>query len=113
MSLVGPVDYSSVMPTDAINTDQNVLNQVKSTPSGKEQLKKVATEFESVFISKMFSVLDQTVDKEGGIFGDETKYYDNFKSYMYNELGRSLASNPNSTFGMAKQIYAQMEKFVK
>lgn len=113
MSLIGPTDYTSVMSNDVINTDQQILNQVKNSKSGKEQLKKVATEFESVFISKMFSLMDQTVDREGGIFGEETKYFDNLKSYMYNEMGRSLASNPHSTFGFAKQIYEQMEKYVK
>lgn len=113
MSLIGPTDYTSVMPSDIINTDQQMLNQIRRSGSGKEQLKKVATEFESVFISKMFSVMDQTVDREGGIFGEETKYFDNLKSYMYNEMGRNLASNPHSTFGFAKQIYTQMEKYVK
>jgi len=32
---------------------------------------------------------------------------------MYNELGRQLANNPRSTFGFAKQVYSQMEKFIK
>lgn len=113
MSLIEPTSYTSVMPSETINTDQQIFNQIKQKGSGKEQLKKVATEFESVFIAKMFSLMDQTVDREGGIFGEETKYFDNFKSYMYNELGRDLASKPNSTFGFAKQIYQQMEKYVQ
>jgi len=112
MSLIEPTNYNSIMP-DTINPDQQIINQIKSSKSGKEELKKVAKEFESIFISKMFSVMDESVDREGGIFGEETKYLDNFKSYMYNELGRNLASNPHSTFGFAKQIYTQMEKYVK
>lgn len=113
MSLIEPTSYTSFMPNETINGDQQIFNQIKGKISGKEQLKKVATEFESVFISKMFSLMDQTVDREGGIFGEETKYYDTLKSYMYNEMGRSLASNPHSTFGFAKQIYEQMERYVK
>ena len=113
MSLIEPTSYTSFMPTETINGDQQIFNQIKGKTSGKEQLKKVATEFESIFISKMFSVMDQSVDREGGIFGDETKYFDTLKSYMYNEMGRSLASNPHSTFGFAKQIYEQMERNVK
>ena len=113
MSLIEPSTYTSVMSDNTINADQQIFNRIKESGSGKEQLKKVAKEFESVFISKMFSEMDKTVDKEGGIFGDETKYFDNLKSYMYNELGRDLASNPHSTFGFAKQIYEQMEKYVK
>lgn len=113
MSLIEPANYTSVVPSDTINGDQQIFNQIKENKSGKEQLKKVAKEFEAIFISKMFSVMDKTVDREGGIFGEETKYFDNFKSYMYNELGRELANNPHSSFGFAKQIYEQMEKYVK
>jgi Rod binding domain-containing protein len=112
MDMVGPTNLNSTMP-DIINPDQQITNQIKSNKSGKAELSKVSKEFESIFISKMFSVMDESVDREGGIFGEETKYMDNFKSYMYNEMGRQLANNPHSTFGFAKQIYSQMEKFVK
>lgn len=113
MSMMEPINYNSAITSESVNTDQQIFNQIKNSDSKKEQLKKVATEFESVFISKMFAVMDKTVDKEGGIFGEETKYFDNLKSYMYNEMGRNLANNPHSTFGFAKQIYAQMEKYVQ
>lgn len=110
MSLIEPTNYLNT--TEAVNADQQIFNQVKQGTS-KEQLKKVASEFEGIFISKMFSLMDNTVDREGGILGEETKYMDKFKSFMYNELGRQLASNPRTTFGFAKQIYTQMEKFVE
>lgn len=113
MSLIQSSNYTSVISDGTVNTDQQVFNRIKDSSSGKEQLKKVAKEFESIFISKMFSEMDKTVDREGGIFGDETKYFDNLKSYMYNEMGRTLANNPHSSFGFAKQIYTQMEKYVK
>jgi Rod binding domain-containing protein len=112
MTLIEPSKYNSVMPDNVINADQQVFNRIKDSSSGKEQLKKVAKEFESIFISKMFSLLDKTVDREGGILGNETKYFDNLKSYMYNEMGRELANKPSSSFGFAKQIYEQMEKYV-
>jgi len=112
MDLIGPTNYNSIMP-DTVNPDQQIINNIKENKSGKAELNKVSKEFESIFISKMFSVMDESVDREGGIFGEETKYVDNFKSYMYNELGRQLASNPHSTFGFAKQIYQQMGKYVK
>ncbi len=112
MSLIEPTTYMNITPT-AVDGEQEVLNRAMQSGSGKKQLEKVAKEFESVFISKMFSLMEETVDKEGGIFGDETKYVDTFKSYMHNELGRSLANSPHTTFGFAKQIYEQMEKYVK
>ena len=112
MSLIGPSEYSSAVQEKTINGEQDVLNRIRNSKSGKEQLQKVAKEFESIFIAKMFSVMDKTVDKEGGIFGEETKYLDSLKSYMYDELGRSLANNPHTSFGFAKQVYEQMEKHV-
>ena len=108
-----PTNYTSAMPSGTIDGEQDVFNRINETKSGKDKLKKTAKEFEAVFIAKMFSLMDKTVDKEDGIFGEETKYLDNFKSYMYNEMGRQMANNPHSTFGFAKQIYEQMEKLVK
>lgn len=112
MEIMNPISYNLKM-NETVSGEQQIYNRIKETSSNKEQLKKVASEFESIYIAKMFSLMDKTVDKEGGIFGEETKYLDNFKSYMYNELGRELASNPHSSIGFAKQIYSQMEKFVK
>lgn len=103
--------YANIPET--VSGEQQILNRIKDNPSSKEQLKKVATEFEGIFISKMFSLMDQTVDRESGIFGEETRHLDKFKSYMYNELGRQLAANPHTTFGFAKQIYAQTERYIK
>lgn len=111
MDLIQSTSYMNM--ADAVNGEQQIYNQIKTDSSKKEQLKKVATEFESIYISKMFTLLDKTVDREGGILGQETAYVDNFKSYVYNELGRQLANNPHNTFGLAKQIYTQMEKNVK
>lgn len=92
--------------------DSEMINNIKKNPSSKAQLKKVASEFEAIFITKMIETMDKTVDKENGIFGKEGHFLKNFKSFMYNEMGRQMAKNPNSSFGFAKQIYNQMEKFV-
>lgn len=96
-----------------VNSDQVLYNRIKEAGDTKEQLKKAATEFESIFITKMLSQMDKTVDREGGIFGKETQYVDTFKSIVYQQMGRDLASNPRTTFGFADQIYRQMEKYVK
>ena len=100
------------MPDNNVNSEQQIINQIKENKSQKAQLQKTAKEFEAIFISKMFSLMDETVDREGGIFGEDTKYFDTFKSYMYNEMGRQMANAPHTTFGFAKQIYSQMEKYV-
>jgi Rod binding domain-containing protein len=92
--------------------DLSVVNSIRGNGTQKEQLKKVATEFEAIFVTKMISTLDKTVDKEGSLFGSESKYMDTFKSLMFNDIGRQIANNPHSSIGLAKQIYQQMEKTV-
>lgn len=94
------------------NNDVQIFNSIKSSGDKKEQLKKVAAEFESMFITKMMNLMDKTVDREGGIFGGESKYEDQFKGYVYQELGRQLATNERTSFGFASQIYKQMEKYI-
>ena len=92
------------------SSDLPALQNIKSSSKNeKEQLKKVASEFESIFISKMLTEMDKTVDKTGSLF-QESKYLDNFKSLIYNEIGREIASNPNTSIGVAKQLYSQIEK---
>ena len=95
---------------DAVNRETQVVNEIKRSGSEKEQLKKVSQEFESIFITKMLNMMDKTVDEEGGVFG-KGKYMQNFKSFIYGEMGREMAQNPRTTFGFAKQIYEQMEKY--
>jgi len=97
-----------------VNADQELYNQIKNSGDEKTQLKKVATEFESIFISKMLSEMDKTVDKEeNGLFGNDNKYEEAFKGIMFQQMGRDLANNPRTTFGFADQIYRQMEHLVK
>ena len=95
------------------SSDLTAIENIKSgAKSEKEQLKKVASEFESIFIAKMLTEMDKTVDKEGSLF-QESKYLDNLKSFMYNDIAREISSNPHTSIGVAKQLYTQLEKTVK
>ncbi len=106
LSPINTANYDS-QPTSA---EVEVFNQIKRAGNKKEQLKKVASEFESVFVTKMISLLDKTVEKEDGVFGQEGNFLKNFKSFMFAEMGREIAQNPRTSFGFASQIYKQMEK---
>lgn len=89
-----------------------IENIRKGSKTQKEKLMATAQEFESIFISKMLTELDKTVDKEGSLF-QESKYLDNFKSFMYNDVARTIAKDPNNNLGIAKQMYTQLEKTIK
>lgn len=96
-----------------VNNDIGVFNKIKETDGQKAQLKKVGQEFETLFMTKMMSLMDKTVDKEGGILGGESKYVDTFKSHVFQEVSRQLSSNPHTSIGIASQIYKQMERYVQ
>ncbi|MCQ2739826.1 MAG: rod-binding protein [bacterium] len=103
---------NNIKNTQVVNSDQVLYNRIKESGNSKEQLKKAAEEFESIFITKMLHEMDKTVDKTGSLFGEKSQYVDTFKSIVYQQIGHDLASNPRTTFGLADQIYKQMEKYV-
>ena len=95
------------------SSDLSAIENIKSgAKTEKEQLKKVASEFESIFVSKMMMEMDKTIDRENSLF-QESKYMDNLKSFMYNQIAREISSNPNTSIGIAKQMYTQLERQVK
>lgn len=109
MSYIQNVGSAYAQNSSDLAAIQNITGSGKTE---KEQLQKVASEFESIFIAKMLTEMDKTVDKEGSLF-QESKYMDNLKSFMYNGIAREIASNPHTSIGIAKQMYTQLEKTVK
>ena len=95
-----------------INSDQVLYNRIKEAGDSKARLQKAAEEFEAIFITKMLTEMDKTVDREGGLFGEKSQYVDTFKSIVYQQIGHDIASNPHTSMGMAQQIYKQMERYV-
>ena len=108
-NIVGNIGQSYMQTS----SDLAQIEQIrKGAKTEKEQLKQVATEFESIFVAKMLNEMEKTVDKEGSLF-QESKYLDNLKSFMYNDIARQIANDPRSSIGIAKQMYTQLEKTVK
>ncbi len=96
-----------------VNSDQVLYNRIKEAGDSKAQLRKAGEEFESIFITKMLSQMDKTVDRSGSIFGEKSPYVDTFKSIVFQQMAHDMASNPRTSIGLADQIYKQMEKYVQ
>lgn len=96
-----------------VNNDTQVFNRIKESGGQKEQLKKVAQEFETMFMTKMMTLMDKTVDREGGVLGEDSKYVDTFKNHVFQEVSRQISSNPHTSIGLASQIYKQMERYIQ
>lgn len=106
---VGSIGTSYMQNSSDLAEIENIKRGSKSE---KEELKKVAKEFESIFVAKMLNEMEKTVDREGSLF-QESKYMDNLKSFMYNDIARTIANDPRTSIGIAKQMYTQLEKTVK
>ena len=65
-----------------VNSDQVLYNRIKEAGDSKAQLKKAAEEFEAIFVTKMLTEMDKTVDRENGLFGEKNQYQDTFKSII-------------------------------
>ena len=96
-----------------VNNDTQVFNRIKESGGQKEQLKKVGQEFETLFTTKLLTLMDKTVDREGGVLGGDSKYVDTFKNYVFQEVSRQMSSNPHTSIGIASQIYKQMERYIQ
>lgn len=85
----------------------NIANVQGMDISQDDKLKKTAQEFEAVFISKMLDTMHSTVEKSD-LFS-ESKVEGKFRSLMHQHIAKDIASNPTTSFGLAKQMYEQMK----
>ena len=108
LSNIGAIGGSYAQNSSDLAEIENIKRGAKTE---KEKLDKISKEFESIFVAKMLNELDKTVDKEGSFF-QESQYLDNLKSFMYNDIARSIANNPRTSLGIAKQMYKQLEKTI-
>lgn len=88
----------------------NIANVQGMDISDKDKLMKTATEFEAVFITKLMNTMDSTVEKSGFMSGGSVEK--KFRSMMNQFVAKDIASTPETSFGMAKQIYEQMKDLV-
>lgn len=88
-------------------SDLNIQNVTGMNISDKEKLKKTAQEFEAVFISQLLNEMDKTIEKSGYLSGGKVE--STFKSMMNQYIAKDIASNPKNNFGIASQIYKQLE----
>lgn len=73
----------------------------------EEDLKKVASDFEAVFIRQFLDTMDSTVQKSEFMHGGSAE--DTFKGMLNEQLAINIASDPGTSFGFAEQIYRQMK----
>jgi Rod binding domain-containing protein len=104
--MINPTDTSMVM-FNLQNKNIEALTPTDKAKMNDEKLKKTAEDFESVFVNKLLETLDSTVERSEEFSGGRGE--EMFRSMMYGEISKNIASNSHSSFGFAKQIYEQMK----
>jgi flagellar protein FlgJ len=94
----------------AITAETNrlsLLTGIKFQNKTEAELLKAAQQFEAVFIGQLFNQMDKTVERDEMFSGGRGE--EMFRSMFYDEVANSVASDPTTSFGLAKQIYEQMK----
>lgn len=104
--MINPLDLTMTM----FNIQGNKLKELAEANKIKmkdEELKKSAQDFESVFVNQFLEVLNSTVERSEEFSGGRGE--EMFRSMMNGEIAKNIASNPQTSFGFAQQIYEQMK----
>jgi flagellar protein FlgJ len=85
----------------------SALTGTKFSNKTEAELMKAAQQFESVFLGQLFNQMDKTVERDEMFSGGKGE--EMFRSMFYDEIANNIASDPTTSFGLAKQIYEQMK----
>ncbi len=82
---------------------EKIDSSKRDRPKDKE-LWNTCVEFESIFVSKLFSEMRKTVHKGGLIHGGRAEEI--FEDFLYDEYAKITSQNSN--IGIAKMVYEQL-----
>lgn len=99
---------SLIIDTAQSNITGAQLSSLKNAPRAGEDksLRKVAEDFESVFISQMIAPMMETVNADGIFSGGHAEKV--YRSMMVDEFGKSFSKSGG--LGIADQVYNELLK---
>lgn len=89
-------------------SSSKIYKEVEIKPE-KKKLYDVAVEFESLFIQILLKSMRKTLNKENDLLYGGFQQ-DIFEDMLYEQYSKIMSKNAN--FGIAKEIYRQLESFV-
>ncbi|MGD9580046.1 MAG: rod-binding protein [Vampirovibrionia bacterium] len=84
-------------------------NLVDKTDKSDEKLKQASQDFEAIFINQLLQVMDKTIERSDFMHGGQGEKV--FREMFYQEISKSIASNPTSNFGLGQQVYEQLSQY--
>ena len=91
------------------NTVKDKLVDGKAKGQDNAKLREAAQDFEAVFVNQLLQVMDKTIERSEFMHGGQGEKV--FREMFYQEISKSIASDPSSNFGLGQQIYEQLSKF--
>jgi Rod binding domain-containing protein len=96
----------------ALNATEVDAKYLKPSTREEERLKKVAQDFEALFMNQLLSAMDKTVDREESMLsagGEGGGGENTFRGMMYQEMSTAIAKQPGAgaSLGLAKTVFAQ------
>lgn len=86
---------------------QDKLVEGKGQENSK--LRKAAQDFEAVFVNQLLQVMDKTIKRSEFMHGGQGEKV--FREMFYQEISKSIASDPSSNFGLGQQVYDQLSQY--
>jgi peptidoglycan hydrolase FlgJ len=105
--MINPTNNNIMMFNLQSKNIDNLSANSKSSSLKEEELKKAASDFESVFVRQFLDLMDTTVTKSEFMRGGQGEEI--FKSMLNDQIAQNIASDPSTSFGLAKQVYEQMK----
>jgi Rod binding domain-containing protein len=106
--MINPAEVAQIQDYK-FNSNIDKLQNMQNLTGDKKKQMDAAKDFEAVFVTKMLDIIDSTVDREGGFLG-KGKAAETFKPFYHQAMAQEIVNNPDSSFGLAKQMYEQMEQ---
>ena len=96
----------------ALNAKEIDAKYLKPSTHEEERLKKVAQDFEALFMNQLLTTMDKTVDREESMLsagGEGGGGENTFRGMMYQEMSTAIAKQPGAgaSLGLAKTVFAQ------
>lgn len=108
LSLLNHNPLESKFRTNQSNDFATVLKNVQDKEKSKARLKEVSYELEAIFINQLLKEMRASIHKTSLFHGGYAEEI--YESMLYDEYAKLMAKSDQ--FGLSKQIYEQLSKYV-
>ncbi|MDX2085809.1 MAG: rod-binding protein [Candidatus Melainabacteria bacterium] len=99
--------WSQRLQTERQTVDRLKAEYANPSQRNTRELKRVAQQFEGVFIKQLLEAMDKTIQRDNSLFSGGSAE-EKFRGMLYDEMSNNMASRAGgSGLGLAEEIYRQ------